>query len=199
MFRSGFKTLRPSWTKDKDSSSLPSTPSNGRSIANIERMDKERLKDRRIEYRPEPGELDTPCYICTYPTGKVRGYPVISVNNKQYKITRYLWELYIGPIPEGHVIRHKCDNPLCVNVKHLETGTTQENTRDRVERNRSAKGMYNGNSALSEDDVRAIRKSKEGNRVLANRYGVHISTISGIRNRKTWVHVKDEEDQELDE
>jgi hypothetical protein len=34
------------------------------------------------------------------------------------------------------VIRHTCDVPACVNPEHLLLGTTQDNTRDRQERDR---------------------------------------------------------------
>jgi HNH endonuclease len=40
----------------------------------------------------------------------------------------------IGPIPDGKVIRHQCDNPPCVNPDHLVIGTDAENKKDRQER-----------------------------------------------------------------
>lgn len=42
------------------------------------------------------------------------------------------------------------------------------------------------NAKLSEEAVREILASKELNAVLAARYGVHASTISHVRRRKTW-------------
>jgi hypothetical protein len=39
-------------------------------------------------------------------------------------------------VPDGVVVRHKCDTPRCVNPDHLETGTPAENIRDAVDRGR---------------------------------------------------------------
>lgn len=44
-----------------------------------------------------------------------------------------------GPIAAEMVVRHKCDNPPCVNPAHLELGTVADNNRDRAVRGRSAK------------------------------------------------------------
>jgi hypothetical protein len=52
---------------------------------------------------------------------------------------RYAWQLVNGPIPDGLVVRHRCDVPLCVRPEHLELGTRADNSRDMVERGRSTK------------------------------------------------------------
>jgi len=50
---------------------------------------------------------------------------------------RFAYQFYIGEIPPGNVIRHKCDNPSCVNPDHLEIGTPADNSKDMTNRGRS--------------------------------------------------------------
>src|SRR4051812_21046615 len=50
------------------------------------------------------------------------------------------YRMYVGEIPEGHQIRHKCDVPRCVNPEHLETGTIRQNADDRITRGRGNSG-----------------------------------------------------------
>lgn len=49
---------------------------------------------------------------------------------------RFAYELFVGPIPPGAIVRHSCDNPLCVNPDHLSIGTSQDNRSDMARRGR---------------------------------------------------------------
>lgn len=105
---------------------------------------------------------------------------------------RWAWEQVHGPVPAGKILRHKCDQPACVNVNHLVTGTHAENSRDMTSRGRQARGERCRTAKLLPSDVRAIRIAHEAGAqtsTLAALYGVRDNNIWFIVNRKTWKHI----------
>lgn len=53
---------------------------------------------------------------------------------------RFIWKTLKGPIPEGMLVCHKCDNPPCINVEHLFLGTPLDNMLDKVLKGRAKGG-----------------------------------------------------------
>ena len=49
---------------------------------------------------------------------------------------RVAWQLTRGPIPDGLVVCHSCDNPACVRPDHLFLGTQQDNIQDMLRKGR---------------------------------------------------------------
>lgn len=47
---------------------------------------------------------------------------------------RAMWILWHRSTPVGLEVRHKCDNPCCVNIDHLEIGTARDNANDRIKK-----------------------------------------------------------------
>jgi len=59
-------------------------------------------------------------------------------------VHRVAHETWVGPIPNGSFVLHRCDNPACIRIAHLWLGTHQDNMNDMVAKGRSAKGKKNG-------------------------------------------------------
>ena len=118
-----------------------------------------------------------------------RGYGQVRYEGKTRLAHRVAYCQYHGlhlSEIDGKIVRHVCDNPRCVNPKHLILGTNMDNSQDMVSRNRQAKGEKIGISKLSIEKAREIRESSELQRVLAERYGVHQSVISDVKRRVIW-------------
>jgi hypothetical protein len=132
-----------------------------------------------------------------------RGYGQF-YSGKMHVAHRFSYEHYKGQIPEGLIIRHVvCDNPLCVNPDHLEPGTHQDNSDDKVAKGRQAtgekitagrspiKGEANGRSVLSELEVEEMKQIHEidpsiSQRALAEFFGISKSQVGAILRGERW-------------
>lgn len=83
------------------------------------------------------------------------GYGALQFRGKLRKAHRLSWELHNGPIPEGLIVCHHCDNPPCVRPDHLFLGTSKDNADDKgcKGRQRAGIGERNGSARLTEGDV----------------------------------------------
>ncbi len=121
------------------------------------------------------------------------GYGSFQFEYHGWPAHRWNWIQAHGPIPDGMVVRHKCDNPPCVNVEHLELGTVQQNQGDMVDRGRSLKGSKNAIAKLNEAKVLEIRiavRDKTSSQLeLAALYGVTPACICHIIRGRAWKHV----------
>lgn len=109
-------------------------------------------------------------------------YGKIKWRGKSRSAHRIAYELTHGPLPEGALVCHRCDNPPCVNPAHLFLGTNRENTRDALDKRRRIIGTRHYNCKLSDDDVREIRALGQALSLgkLAARFHVSKQSISRI-------------------
>lgn len=121
------------------------------------------------------------------------GYGHFKRGDIKFYAHRVSYELHHGPIPDGMLVCHTCDNPPCVNPAHLFAGTFQDNNRDRHTKGRS-KGTFPSGAAhpgakLSDADVKEILSLRDSGllqREIAERFGVSRTTISSIWLGKTY-------------
>jgi hypothetical protein len=112
-----------------------------------------------------------------------------SNTNKQTRAHRYSAEIHLGK-EDGMCVCHTCDNPLCVNPKHLFYGTSLDNQNDKVSKNRHAKGETQGHSKLTNNQIDAIRsRMNESYKELCQEFNVVPSTIYRIWRHNTWKHI----------
>lgn len=113
---------------------------------------------------------------------------------------RVSWELVNGHISDGLFCLHRCDNPPCVNPKHLFLGTQRINIEDMVRKGRQRtntnKGEFNSGAKLDEAAVKRIRiayssgKTYWGARAFAKQLNISCSAVCHAARRITWGHVK---------
>lgn len=109
-------------------------------------------------------------------------YGDLSYNRgSRIKAHRASYIVHKGPIPDGMVVRHACDNPPCVNPDHLDVGTDLDNMADMVRRGRSCIGLKQHSAAIPPDAImRAVSEYLSGGQsqaALARKYGVAQSTL----------------------
>jgi hypothetical protein len=96
---------------------------------------------------------------------------------------RWAYKTYVGELLPTELVRHKCDNRLCVNPSHLDKGASIDNVHDMLERNDKA---FNRKIPRSEfEAICALRESGLMVKDIAEMYEVGRHTITAIcKNRR---------------
>lgn len=125
------------------------------------------------------------------------GYGRLRVGKKIIQTHRLAYEKRIKEIPEGLKVCHKCDNPPCMNYRHLFLGTVLDNKLDEVNKKRNVHGERHPHAKLTEAqvlDIRAryvldLKNRAPRQKLLAIEFGVGQDVISAIVRRETWKHI----------
>jgi hypothetical protein len=118
------------------------------------------------------------------------GYGWFRINGVYHYAHRAAYEAVHGDGSAADlVVRHRCDNPICVNPDHLEIGTAKDNAQDRIQRGRSNNGARNGMSKFTLADA-TTAKVMAGfgfyQREVADLFDVDQSAISLILTGRRW-------------
>jgi len=117
------------------------------------------------------------------------GYGVSHFNGKEIRAHRLMFKFVHGYLPEA--VCHTCDNPSCVNPKHLFPGNNLINSRDRKNkgRNPDLKGEKHPLSKLTKEKVYEIRSFIDqglDNYEIASMFNVSDTCIRDVRNKRRW-------------
>jgi hypothetical protein len=123
----------------------------------------------KIEYHSIP-EPNSGCLLWMGRLGGSRPYAVILHDGKHLKVTRV-----VMATPPHLEAMHRCDNTYCIERTHLFNGTHSDNMQDAASKNRFGK--------LTREQRLAIRQDRRAGIVIAAEYGIHPTTVSGIRGR----------------
>lgn len=160
-----------------------------RSRGTTDRYEYSRQECLKKFYRKCKADVKTGCinwtgYRCAL------GYGVFGLNAKLNKAHRVAWMFKYGPIPDGLCILHKCDNPSCVNTKHLFIGTKADNNRDKME-----KGRHRCRRKLTVQQAKYILKTKVSRIVLSKRFNISKNQITAIRKGRAWLGLTREKEK----
>ncbi len=119
----------------------------------------------------------------------VNGYARTGIKGCKGRAYRLSYQEFKREIHGNNLIRHKCDNPRCVNPEHLIQGSHQDNMNDMINRGRSCKGGKHHRAKLTRKQVIEIRSRCSESRVsLGKEFNVSDCTIRDIIKRRSWKH-----------
>lgn len=147
------------------------------------------------KFIPEP---NSGCWLWTDALDR-DGYGRIQIGCGSKKAHRVSYEIHCGPISDGELVCHRCDNPACVNPEHLFLGSNHDNVADMVRKGRSARvknprpGASNGRATLSEDQalsaLHSVLVQRRSRASVARDIGVGKAAIEKLCAGKTWTHL----------
>jgi hypothetical protein len=120
------------------------------------------------------------------------GYGYVTINVKQYRVSRYILSITKGKPEAGMVAMHLCDNPPCVNPDHLRWGTNRENVLDAIAKGRKTgpRGAKSGHAKFGAETIPvifALRAAGKTHIEIAQAIGVSYRSIGRILRGERWV------------
>jgi hypothetical protein len=86
---------------------------------------------------------DNGCWIWTG-ARSTNGQGNIRVADKLYGVHRLAHQLWLGPIPQGHRVRHRCSNLACCNPQHLYLTSLEDRLLRKIEKQENGCWIWRG-------------------------------------------------------
>lgn len=126
------------------------------------------------------------CWFLQMAASNKAGHILLGGDGRRVYAHRRAYEVAYGPVPDGRVVRHRCDDPACINPTHLLLGAQADNIHDCVGRER--RNAFGRQRLQLSDvlDVRARFAAGESQLSIARAYGVSKGCIHAVVRRKAW-------------
>ncbi len=143
------------------------------------------------------------CWIWTASGQRYGKAKIRRVNISSHRLA---YHIGIGPIPEGKLVCHTCDNQKCCRPDHLFAGTTVDNSKDMLSKGRGNKAsgprhgshikperFDNPGPRLTRKQILSIVADAKLNTLtnaeIARKYEVGKTTVLNILSGKTWSNI----------
>lgn len=101
-------------------------------------------KDPRKRLSSKAVDKDNGCVDFMGSTDRC-GYGRYSLGKQRLGAHKVSFAIHNGPVPEGMVVMHTCDNPRCINPEHLVLGTQGDNIDDCISKGRYHHVIFGAN------------------------------------------------------
>lgn len=122
------------------------------------------------------------------------GYGTLSNGGKIHKAHRAAYGVFVGPIPDGMLVCHRCDTPPCFNPEHLFVGSQSDNMQDMARKGRHPypRGDRHHGAKMTESDVVCIlAASKFGLQTvdISRKLNLPYFSVHDVVRGKSWTHI----------
>ena len=116
-----------------------------------------------------------------YPTINKDGYgifqPTVKGRKYHFLMHRASYLFHFNNLKKEDIVCHTCDNPACINPRHLYRGTHSDNIKDKVSKGRQAKGENNGRYIDGRASDRVVRRVNTHGRKLTDQQVLEIKEL----------------------
>jgi hypothetical protein len=152
-------------------------------------------EERRVETKRlvQNSQIENPCWIWLKRKDD-DGYGRITFRRTTISVHRLAYAVFKGDFDDVWHVCHTCDNPPCINPKHLWLGTNNDNMKDRDKKGRHCplQGEKHGRHKLIEEEVRQVfylQKEGYSERKIGKIIGVSGVQVHRILSGQAWKHL----------